>query len=542
MKFVCERCQTRYSIADEKVRQKILKIRCKTCEHVITVREPQAGAPAPAPSAPAAPPPRPPARDSAEWFVAINGEQAGPATRGEMVKKLVALKAGDEVYVWKEDFDAWKEPAQVPGLMAEVAAAKAPASAPRAPLPPPLARPAPPRPTGGSSGRTALPAPTRGPAPRPAASLGSGPSRAVAARAPAPDSLEETFEGNERTAVAPMDASLLAQDLPAAPAGRVLPFPSSSPVPAARPAHGNGAAAAMAPAPSPSDPLLEDLFNPTPPAAPVAGAASAPTPFFPVPAAPVPVSPAQSGLSRLTGLPGFWSRHSGIKFVALGAAVVLLVGVAAFVLMARPGETKMAAAAAPPPAPAGPAVDPEKQAREEAERRFKATVGGPAPAVASVSRPDPPRREPRRAARSSPTPAPPPVAPPPSVEPSAFNSDHALAGGERVVKTYVPQRAHEAAATHEVSEQQMAAVVRKNQSGIQTCYERALKRDDKLRGRIEVTTSIGASGMVRKVDLRAPSELSPIKSCIETTIRRWAFPASREPYEFAFPLILERNL
>jgi predicted Zn finger-like uncharacterized protein len=537
MKFVCERCQTRYSIADDKVRQKILKIRCKTCEHVITVRELQAAAAAPAPAPPAPPPPRPAARDNSEWFVAINGEQAGPVTRGDMVKKIAAMKSGDEVYVWKEDFDAWKEPSQVPGLTAEVSAAKAPAPPPRAPLPPPPARPAPPRAAGGSSGRAALPAPTRGPAPRPAASIGSGPGRAVAARAPAPDSLEETFQSGERTAVAPLDAGLLAQDLPAAPApaGRVLPFPSSSPAPVARPAAMNGAPA------SPSSPLLDDLFLQTPPAAPVAAAASAPSPFFPVPSAPVPVAPAQSGLSRLTGLPGFWSRHSGIKFVALGVAVVLLVGVAAFVLMARPGETKVAAAPAPP-APTAPAGDPEKQAREEAEQRFKATVGGAAPAVATVARPEP-RREPRRVARAAPTSSPPPVAPPPSVEPSAFSSGGALAGGERAVKTYVPQRAHaEAAATQEVSQQQMAAVVRKNQSGIQTCYERALKRDDKLRGRIEVTTSIGASGMVRKVDLRAPAELTPIKACIETTIRRWAFPASREPYDFAFPLILERNL
>ena len=45
MKFVCDRCQTRYSIADEKVRQKILRIRCKTCGNVIVVqggREPVA--------------------------------------------------------------------------------------------------------------------------------------------------------------------------------------------------------------------------------------------------------------------------------------------------------------------------------------------------------------------------------------------------------------------------------------------------------------------------------------------------------------------
>ena len=40
MKFRCDQCGTRYSIADEKVRNRILKIRCKICEHVITVRDP----------------------------------------------------------------------------------------------------------------------------------------------------------------------------------------------------------------------------------------------------------------------------------------------------------------------------------------------------------------------------------------------------------------------------------------------------------------------------------------------------------------------
>src|SRR5262249_11717620 len=41
MKFLCERCKTKYSIADEKVRRKILKIRCKNCANIITVRDPE---------------------------------------------------------------------------------------------------------------------------------------------------------------------------------------------------------------------------------------------------------------------------------------------------------------------------------------------------------------------------------------------------------------------------------------------------------------------------------------------------------------------
>lgn len=42
MKFVCEKCKTKYSIADQKVRRKVLKIRCKNCANIIVVRDPAA--------------------------------------------------------------------------------------------------------------------------------------------------------------------------------------------------------------------------------------------------------------------------------------------------------------------------------------------------------------------------------------------------------------------------------------------------------------------------------------------------------------------
>src|SRR3954470_3016797 len=56
MKFQCDRCKTRYSIGEEKIRGKVLKIRCKNCSAVITVREGQSstgGAEAKDASAPA---------------------------------------------------------------------------------------------------------------------------------------------------------------------------------------------------------------------------------------------------------------------------------------------------------------------------------------------------------------------------------------------------------------------------------------------------------------------------------------------------------
>src|SRR5688572_3336705 len=42
LNFACDKCQKRYSIADEKVRGKSVKIRCKHCQNVITVEGPSA--------------------------------------------------------------------------------------------------------------------------------------------------------------------------------------------------------------------------------------------------------------------------------------------------------------------------------------------------------------------------------------------------------------------------------------------------------------------------------------------------------------------
>ena len=45
MKFLCDSCGTKYSIADDRVKGRVLKIRCKKCDFVITVREETTAAP-----------------------------------------------------------------------------------------------------------------------------------------------------------------------------------------------------------------------------------------------------------------------------------------------------------------------------------------------------------------------------------------------------------------------------------------------------------------------------------------------------------------
>ena len=201
MKFVCDRCQTKYSIADERVRGKVLKVKCKTCANVITVREARAhssagvptlsagwrrplarrrpgghdvpmetpgvdsertqlahvarrtgGGALPGPAGrrprrprrcagrPARSPRSAPADDRVQWYMALDGNRTGPFTRSKLVDRLVPLAKSADVHIWNEKLDGWKPPADVPEIAAEITRRRAPA-----PPPPPLARRAGPR-------------------------------------------------------------------------------------------------------------------------------------------------------------------------------------------------------------------------------------------------------------------------------------------------------------------------------------------------------------------------------------------------------------
>jgi predicted Zn finger-like uncharacterized protein len=159
MQFRCDRCKTRYSISRERVRGKILKIRCKNCSTVITVRENMPGAtvasePRP-PSAshsaviasqrvPASLPPPVPAVPTIEWFLAIDGQQFGPFNQAQAEEWIRNRPAQEEIHCWAEGFADWRLVESV----REFAAARAPtqrsvpapiernAPAPRAPVAP----------------------------------------------------------------------------------------------------------------------------------------------------------------------------------------------------------------------------------------------------------------------------------------------------------------------------------------------------------------------------------------------------------------------
>lgn len=156
MKFVCDRCSTRYSISDEKVRGKVLKIRCKTCSNIIVVREQAEAAAAEQGAAAAAagqgavlrgPAPRtavdiprfdaPVAASAAdtEWWVAIKGSQHGPMKRAEIERLYGEGRITARSYCWNDALPSWTRLEELPDFAELVKRPQAERKPPPAPPP-----------------------------------------------------------------------------------------------------------------------------------------------------------------------------------------------------------------------------------------------------------------------------------------------------------------------------------------------------------------------------------------------------------------------
>src|SRR3982751_1703366 len=151
MKIVCDACQAKYSISDDKVQGKVFKIRCKKCSNIIVVRG-GAGAAEPAPAPQQEKDTRvydygyeggdqAPAGGEPGCHVGINQDRVGPMTAVEVQQKFSGGEIDSETYIWREGFADWLPLAQVDtfaALAAVGAAGTRPAAAGRRPRAPAL--------------------------------------------------------------------------------------------------------------------------------------------------------------------------------------------------------------------------------------------------------------------------------------------------------------------------------------------------------------------------------------------------------------------
>ena len=113
MKIVCDSCGTKYSIADDKVRGKVFKIRCKKCSHIIVVR---GGETAADPEAAAAA-----ARPTAAGTWSSTASRSAPSPRPTFARKIERGEVKGDTYTWKEGFADWVKLSAVPEFAALVA-------------------------------------------------------------------------------------------------------------------------------------------------------------------------------------------------------------------------------------------------------------------------------------------------------------------------------------------------------------------------------------------------------------------------------------
>lgn len=595
MKFSCDQCKTKYTIADERVRGKVLKIRCKNCSHIITVREeaatasptgPKAETEAGAGTGPAAAPRTPlqsamdqalkvpPAaamhgsdvtlvgtpdaliggRDIAalrapavseqeEWHISVDGVAAGPFRLEALAQRVIVERAaGDqEIFIWRDGFDDWQPPGEVPEVRAAVE----------------RLRPGLPRSFWGERG---------GP-----------PKVEVAEFNEEPPTLAISLKGGQKPA-APVQAQAQAR-APSPVAALFSPAPAPSFKPAASVP---GPVSDVVSGPSRKDVLGEVLASlnqqdsaATPP--------GPPEPAAPPPAAGGPdlnIAEPSMVINLATLAARMRTTTSGPHAlpVSTSGAHPLPTGAPSGEMAALPigaptsgtGLSQVVVVTGPaPPAPGrhlklmlsaaillcvvllgtvsylllnrGQVAQPEdKKDQGKAVTDRPVSVGSDPQATVDK---DAGKKGEGGAKKRVPGAA--------QGKPKSLTS-----GQDSLAKLYEEQGV--GSSTHlpkvprlgsgdgpgggGISATGLQDVVRKNQKSIQACYDRVLKRDPTLsRARIDVTVKVGISGTVTHVSISSPYSGTELGSCIQTAIKRWFFPPSDSDYETQFPLLLQAS-
>ena len=110
MKIACDSCGAKYTIADEKVSGKTVKIRCKKCGATMVI-DGQSAAAAPASQGPA------PSVEAANgWMLHVGEGDQESLSVDQIVERYRDGRIDGSAYVWREGLADWKLLRDVPEL------------------------------------------------------------------------------------------------------------------------------------------------------------------------------------------------------------------------------------------------------------------------------------------------------------------------------------------------------------------------------------------------------------------------------------------
>ena len=113
--------------------------------------------------------------------------------------------------------------------------------------------------------------------------------------------------------------------------------------------------------------------------------------------------------------------------------------------------------------------------------------------------------------------------------------------GERTVKAAI--KTETPAVDGELDPNMVAKEVRSRLGAIKACYERALKRNPNLSGKVVIHWTITQAGTVSGVDVEQDTlGDAEVASCIKSLIARWRFPApSGGSVDVSFPFVFQAS-
>jgi hypothetical protein len=132
--------------------------------------------------------------------------------------------------------------------------------------------------------------------------------------------------------------------------------------------------------------------------------------------------------------------------------------------------------------------------------------------------------------------------PPPAVQPATVEALPVAApppSRPKMRRIHPPHAGSAVAADPGIKQVSIAEVIRRNQTGVRMCYERALKRESQLSVlRVDVRLNVSPAGVVDKVALSDLPDSAQLSNCIRNTIRTWKFSPATAGYETTFSLHL----
>ena len=103
IKIECSSCGSRYGIPSDRIKGRVIKIRCKKCNDLIRIQNKDARAQEPAVEG-----------EGRVWFVVINRKRRGPYTEPELRRQFDEGKVKARSYAWRQGYDKWERLGQIP--------------------------------------------------------------------------------------------------------------------------------------------------------------------------------------------------------------------------------------------------------------------------------------------------------------------------------------------------------------------------------------------------------------------------------------------